>query len=93
MQVLSVNVGRAEPRDIQGRRVPRPSASSRWRARGRRPLGLAGDEQADQTVHGGLSKAVYAYPLAHYAFWQTVRAQAGVADGTRALPPGPWART
>ena len=26
------------------------------------PLGLAGDEQADLSVHGGLEKAVYAYP-------------------------------
>jgi MOSC domain-containing protein YiiM len=34
-----------------------------------RPLGLAGDEQADLSVHGGLSKAVYAYPSEHYPFW------------------------
>ena len=40
------------------------------------PLGLEGDEQADPTVHGGLAKAVYAYPSEHYPFWQTVRAQA-----------------
>lgn len=33
-------------------------------------LGLAGDEQADLTVHGGLDKAVYAYPIEHYSFWQ-----------------------
>ena len=26
------------------------------------PLGIDGDEQADLTVHGGLSKAIYAYP-------------------------------
>jgi MOSC domain-containing protein YiiM len=26
------------------------------------PLGLEGDEQADLSVHGGLSKAIYAYP-------------------------------
>jgi MOSC domain-containing protein YiiM len=36
-------------------------------------LGLAGDEQADLTVHGGLDKAVYAYPVEHYAFWETQR--------------------
>lgn len=36
-------------------------------------LGLSGDEQADLTVHGGLDKAVYAYPLEHYAFWQQER--------------------
>lgn len=32
-------------------------------------LGMAGDEQADLTVHGGLAKAVYAYPSEHYPFW------------------------
>ena len=52
------------------------------------PLGLAGDEQADLAVHGGLSKAVYAYPQAHYPFWQTVRAQARVALWDEPLPPG-----
>ncbi|MBK6469764.1 MAG: MOSC domain-containing protein [Betaproteobacteria bacterium] len=52
------------------------------------PLGLQGDEQADLTVHGGLAKAVYAYPCEHLPFWQTVRAQAGVAAWGEALPPG-----
>ena len=33
------------------------------------PLGLAGDEQNDLSVHGGLSKAVYALPLQHVAWW------------------------
>jgi MOSC domain-containing protein YiiM len=51
-------------------------------------LGLAGDEQADPSVHGGLSKAVYAYPQAHFSFWQTVRAQAGVAAWDAPMPPG-----
>lgn len=32
-------------------------------------LGLAGDEQADLSVHGGPEKAVYAYAAAHYAAW------------------------
>jgi MOSC domain-containing protein YiiM len=51
-------------------------------------LGLAGDEQADLSVHGGLSKAVYAYPSEHYPFWQTVRAQAKAADWGAELRPG-----
>ena len=51
-------------------------------------LGLAGDEQADLSVHGGLSKAVYAYPVEHYPFWQTVRAQAKAADWAADLPHG-----
>jgi MOSC domain-containing protein YiiM len=33
-------------------------------------LNLDGDEQADLTVHGGVDKAVYAYPVEHYAYWQ-----------------------
>jgi len=32
-------------------------------------LGLAGDEQADRSVHGGPDKAVYGYSAAHYAAW------------------------
>lgn len=52
------------------------------------PLGLAGDEQADLSVHGGPSKAIYAYPSEHYPFWQTVRAQARAAAWGAALPPG-----
>ena len=52
------------------------------------PLGLAGDEQADPTVHGGRSKAVYAYPVEHLRFWQTVRAQARVAAWDAPVPPG-----
>ena len=52
------------------------------------PLGLAGDEQADLSVHGGLAKAVYAYPAAHYAFWQAQRRERGVSLFDEALPPG-----
>ncbi len=32
-------------------------------------LGVVGDEQADLSVHGGLEKAIYVYPIEHYAFW------------------------
>ena len=35
-----------------------------------RMLNLDGDRQADLTVHGGKSKAVYAYPSEHYEFWK-----------------------
>jgi MOSC domain-containing protein YiiM len=30
---------------------------------------LAGDGQADLSVHGGVDKAVYAYPVEHYPLW------------------------
>lgn len=53
-----------------------------------KPLGLQGDEQADLSVHGGLQKAVYAYPAEHYAFWLEARRAAGVAGIDTALPHG-----
>ena len=33
-------------------------------------LNLEGDAQSDLSVHGGLDKAVYAYPSEHYAYWR-----------------------
>jgi len=89
LTVQSVNVALARPVRINGRNV--------LTAIGKRPVvtptevtarGLAGDEQADLSVHGGLAKAVYAYPSEHYPFWQTVRAQASVALWDEALLPG-----
>ena len=80
IKILSVNTARAMSRLIQGQ--PVVTAIGKQPVTGPvavRALGLAGDEQADPSVHGGLSKAVYAYPVLHYPFWQTVRAQAGVA--------------
>lgn len=35
-----------------------------------RHLNIDGDQQADLTVHGGIDKAVYAYPAEHYGFWR-----------------------
>lgn len=89
LQVLSVNVALASALSVGGRQVlsaigKRPVAGPV--AVG--PLGLAGDEQADPSVHGGLTKAVYAYFAEHHAFWQTVRAQARVAGWGEALAPG-----
>ena len=37
-----------------------------------RAIGLDGDEQADFSVHGGLEKAIYAYPSEHYPFWNEI---------------------
>jgi MOSC domain-containing protein YiiM len=87
--VISVNTAQVASALIQGR--PVPTAICKRAVSGPvavAALGLAGDEQADQSVHGGLSKAVYAYPLAHYAFWQGVRSQARVAAPGEQLPPG-----
>jgi MOSC domain-containing protein YiiM len=89
MKVLSVNRSRAEWREVQGRRVL--TAIGKQPASGTvevGPLGLEGDEQADPSVHGGLSKALYLYPHAHFDFWRTVRAQARVALWDEPLAPG-----
>ncbi|MBL8651658.1 MAG: MOSC domain-containing protein [Sphingopyxis sp.] len=32
-------------------------------------LGIAGDEQADLSVHGGTDKAIHHYPRDHYGWW------------------------
>ena len=88
-RVLSLNVARAAAIGIDGRQVL--TAIGKQPVEGPRAvaaLGIEGDEQADLTVHGGTSKAVYVYPSEHYPFWQTVRAQAGVAAWDAPLPPG-----
>ncbi len=87
--VTSVNVARVESRLIDGRRVRTAIGKRPVAARvAVRRLGLEGDEQAETRLHGGLAKAVYAYPWLHYPFWQTVRAQARAALWDDTLPPG-----
>jgi MOSC domain-containing protein YiiM len=88
-RLVSLNVSLARPMTIAGREV--------MTGIGKRgvagpvvagALGLAGDEQADLSVHGGPGKAVYAYPAEHFPFWQTVRAQARAAGWGDVLAPG-----
>lgn len=88
-KVLSLNVARAQAVAINGRKVM--TAIGKRAVQGERavlPLGIEGDEQADLSVHGGLGKAVYAYPSEHYPFWKTVRSQAQVALWDEELPFG-----
>lgn len=93
-QLLSINVAQASPITIEGRRIMTAigkravSTLAEPRRIDVKPLGLQGDDQADMTVHGGLSKAVYAYPHEHYDFWQTVRAQASAQAWGDAMPHG-----
>jgi MOSC domain-containing protein YiiM len=71
MKIISVNVGL--PREVVWKGmtvqtgifkdpVDKPVTISK--------LNLAGDHQADLTVHGGAEKAVYAYPAEHYEYWR-----------------------
>jgi MOSC domain-containing protein YiiM len=70
MQIVSLNIGL--PRDVvwHGRTVT--TGIFKEPVAGRvalRRLNLDGDRQADLSVHGGPFKAVYCYPVEHYAPW------------------------
>jgi len=71
MKLISVNVGL--PREVPWKggsvstgifKNPAPGPIRVHR------LNLAGDRQADLSVHGGPHKAVYAYPAEHYVYWR-----------------------
>jgi MOSC domain-containing protein YiiM len=88
-QVLSVQVAQARRALINGRSIL--TAIHKLPVSGVvqvKPLGLVGDEQADLSVHGGLDKAVYAYPSEHYPFWRAARSAAGVSPMDETLPWG-----
>ena len=87
--VHSINIGTARRLQTQGRSLL--SAIGKRVVQGPVPvgrLGLLGDEQADLSLHGGLDKAVYAYPHEHYAFWQTQRRAHSVSLFDEVLAPG-----
>ena len=71
MRLVSVNIG--HPREViyKGKTVTtgifKEPVAGRIRLR---TLNLDGDRQADLSVHGGLSKAAYAYPIEHYEYWR-----------------------
>ena len=71
MKVVSVNVGL--PREVMWKGLTVQTGIFKEPVDGTVPvneLNLAGDRQADLTVHGGPAKAVYAYPAEHYEFWK-----------------------
>jgi MOSC domain-containing protein YiiM len=69
-RVISVNVG--QPREVKFRGssiltgIFKQPVASRVKVH---ELNLAGDRQADLTVHGGRDKAIYCYPVEHYPYW------------------------
>ncbi len=72
MKILSLNVGLPREVSWQGKLVT--TGIFKEPVKGPvilRTLNLDGDGQADLTVHGGASKAVYAYPSEHYNYWRT----------------------
>jgi len=71
MKVISVNV--SLPREVSWKGKAIKTGIFNHPVVGRvivRTLNLDGDQQADLRVHGGPSKAVYAYPGEHYPSWR-----------------------
>lgn len=90
-QIVSINVAKVSPLFVKdGETTHRIMSGIRKQAMGTpmgvSPLGIAGDEQADLSVHGGLDKAVYLYPHEHYAFWNDARGR--MLKQTTELLPG-----
>ena len=72
MKLISINVGL--PRDVtwHGKTVRTSIWKSPVEGRVRlSKLNLDGDQQSDLSVHGGVDKAIYAYPYEHYSFWRS----------------------
>jgi MOSC domain-containing protein YiiM len=70
-KLISVNVGLA--RVVMRKGNPVSTGIFKEPVTGRvrlRTLNLEGDRQADLSVHGGPSKAVYVYPSEHYDYWR-----------------------
>jgi MOSC domain-containing protein YiiM len=71
VKIISLNVGL--PRLVLRNDEPVSTGIFKEPVAGRvmlRTLNLDGDRQADLSVHGGPSKAVYVYPSEHYDFWK-----------------------
>ena len=78
-QLIGLQAAQVRKVFIHGRLVP--SAMYKTAQQGAMAVGLLGlevDEQADLSVHGGLEKALYAYPSEHYDFWRAERQAAGL---------------
>ncbi len=72
MKLISLNIGL--PREVSWRGKTVTTGIFKEPIKGSvmlRTLNLDGDKQADLSVHGGVSKAVYAYPVQHYEFWKS----------------------
>src|SRR5450755_426346 len=74
-ELISVNVGGARQIGVSRRGRAVISAIGKSPVTGRvavRGVNLAGDDQADRSVHGGPDKAVYAYASEDTTWWATV---------------------
>jgi MOSC domain-containing protein YiiM len=81
-KVVSVNVGRPRTFTVRDEIIVTSIFKDPVRGRVRiSTLNIEGDEQSDLSVHGGVNKAVYAYPSEHYASWRRELPEAALAWG------------
>jgi len=87
VKILSVNVARTSSLSARQEKhmtgIHKKSVSGPVMAG---KFGMAGDEQADRVLHGGVNKAIYAYPSEHYPFWAEHRLK--TLRRNEPLPPG-----
>jgi len=71
MRLVSVNVGLPREMEWRGRTIRTSIFKTPTDRRVRvTTVNLESDRQSDLSVHGGVDKAVYAYPSEHYAYWR-----------------------
>lgn len=83
MEIISVNVGL--PQELTWRGETMLTGIVKAAVEGPvlvRRLNLEGDRQADLSVHGGPTKAVYAYPAQYYSDWREVLDRADLPWGS-----------
>lgn len=82
MKLVSVNVGLPRKVEWKGRTVTTGIFKSPVAGPvDLRQHNLEGDRQADLTVHGGPTKAVYAYSAQHYDYWRSQLADPALSWG------------
>lgn len=83
MKLVSINVGMPKLVEINGHQVntgiyKTPQTGKVWLSK----TNLAGDGQADLTVHGGEFQAAYSYPIEHYTYWENTLGKSNLPYGT-----------
>lgn len=82
MKILTIQIGKVKKIEYRGR----PVETGFFKEQVKGPvkllaLKLEGDEQADLKVHGGLDKALYAYPYDSYVDWKKFRPEHAYEPG------------
>ncbi|MEM6829214.1 MAG: MOSC domain-containing protein [Bacteroidota bacterium] len=82
MKLVSIYAGKVREVAHNGRTVPTGIFKEEVTGKVKvTKLNIAGDQQADLSVHGGVDKAVYAYPREHYDFWKKERSDLDFQPG------------